>query len=156
MTGNQNSSINRRQFAALFGIAALASLTHDEVQAAPPPTTANPKSESNSDPGLTFPPPEIYSLYGFRLAFALGKDGAKTKVWLAATEQDFVQAEVRRTGKRPEEIKMNKPKEVNGELLLGYDSCALGQHGFCIGGCSDGGCRVFKDGDYYYCACEKS
>jgi len=155
MTNNQNSSINRRHFAALIGTAALASLTHDEVQAAPAPTT-NPKSDINSDPGLAFPPPEIYSLYGFRLATALGKDGAKTKVWLAATEQDFVQAEARRTGKKPEEIKTSKPKEMNGELVLGYDSCALGQHGFCIGGCSDGGCRVYKDANYYYCACEKS
>jgi hypothetical protein len=89
----------------------------------------------------------IVSQFGFKIATIEDKDRKSIQVWVPGTEKDFREAEAKRLGIKPEDVKVS-------------NSCSLvGPNGPCAGYCESGGSsRVAYNGasyyHYYYCYCE--
>lgn len=152
------TKVSRRTFATVAGTAAIGFLSSGHGVAVDQSSgTSTNSTDKTSNPDPRFPAKlEICSPFGFRLGTLVDEKGGKRQVLIPGTEDDYRKAEARRTGQKPTDVIVKKPVEEKGGLVLNYDSCALGHSGFCIGGCTDGGCRLFVDGDYFYCACVKS
>jgi len=145
----ENDGLSRRGFARVAG-ATLAT-----VLAATSTEAAGPKEQKVVKPDKDHPLEIVCSRFGFRRARVRQKDGKRKEVWMAATENDYREAEARRTGKKPAEIVVDQPRESDGALDV--DSCAMGQT-MCIGFCTDGTCVEAYDEvlQMWYCYCQKA